>query len=820
MLRFLPSMIVALALLIGMFVADRLEVTALLHDRRDKADTILATAQQRVEATVTSTQRSARRLADQIDTDFDIDQTAFADLVDTYVDVSGTLDRVELAPGFVTQIVHPTEGNEIYIGSSPIVEEGPQPVDPAAQLAHVVPAALTHINVSLEGRVEVRARAGVRASQQDTIVLTGLVSVVTRFDLDIGAIAGDTLLGPLDYFYAFQPTNAPPPDLPQNMQGEGDFEPMRASIRYPSGEFLFFLRPSTGWTPKAAEMRAIRIRDALLGLLVLLPVIAANWFAMRNQATRSDLSHAKVQMSGLLKNLPGSALTYTIPAGNTTPGDNDKVKFLNPQSCMKLWGVDAETVERNSSAIWDMLSSAKAREDIAAALIASMNTLGPLSMICPITTPTGERKLLFARGLPERLPDGAVRWMVLVVDQTEQYAQERELARQRALTYQAQKTESIGQLTGGIAHDFNNLLAVIIGNLELAIDEADDTEAEGVYSQKETLQAALSAAWRGGDLVKKMLAFARKSPLDPVVLDVNAIVKETEGWLLRAIPANVAVETNLQSRCWPVNLDAASLQSAIINTVVNARDAMPDGGKLTIETTNLRVDKPHADDIEEDVPPGRYVMLALTDTGTGIKEATLQKVFDPFFTTKAVGAGTGLGLSMVQGFVKQSGGFVRIYSELGSGTSIKMYFPAVDADSESIVTNVRPPVEAAEPTGVRVLLVDDKPEILDVLRRSLTTNGYEVETALNGTQALEMFHANRPYDLLITDIVMPGALQGPALARELRKIDVDLPAIFMSGYASEATVHGNGLRPEDIRLMKPVSRVNLLEAVDQALSAT
>ena len=431
----------------------------------------------------------------------------------------------------------------------------------------------------------------------------------------------------------------------------------------------------------------------------------------------------------------------------------------------------------------------------------------------------GDVRHLKGNAMIVRNDDGqAIRVVGMNYDLTPLRQKEAELLRTQRVANQAQKMEVIGQLTGGMAHDFNNLLAIIHGNLELLLDE----EPSGEYANNDRIDLltnSLAATRRGGDLTKKMLTFARQSSLEPVVLDVNSVIKETERWVARTIPSNVEIETSLQSRCWPAKLDPGSLQSAIVNIVVNARDAMPDGGKLTIETSNLRVDQSHLDDAGEDMPPGRYVMLAITDTGAGISDADLKKVFDPFFTTKEIGFGTGLGLSMVEGFVKQSSGFVRVYSELGSGTSIKMYFPALDPAIPPTAPVSREAATLKEGNKIRVLLVDDEIEILNVLRRGLMSAEYSVDVAPSGDAAMEIFRSSGPYDIVITDIVMPGKLQGPFLAKALRELCPELPVIFMSGYASEATVHGNGLRVEDIRLTKPVPRSELLKAIKQALGA-
>ncbi|MDJ0822468.1 MAG: response regulator, partial [Paracoccaceae bacterium] len=248
---------------------------------------------------------------------------------------------------------------------------------------------------------------------------------------------------------------------------------------------------------------------------------------------------------------------------------------------------------------------------------------------------------------------------------------------------------------------------------------------------------------------------------------------------------------------------------------VNARDAMPEGGVLVIETENLEIGQEHLDEKPDGLAPGRYVMLAISDTGQGIPPEVIDKVFDPFFSTKGPMNNSGLGLSMVHGFMKQSGGSVRIYSEPGVGTTVKLLFPASHNGDPSKPEDTSPPEMRAH--TARILVAEDQPEVLTLLRRSLEAQGHEVITATNGDTAAELFQTSGPIDLLVTDIVMPGTLQGPGLAKHLRSLAPDLPVVFMSGYASEASLHGNGLREEDQRLMKPVARKQLIEAVNTAL---
>ena len=422
-----------------------------------------------------------------------------------------------------------------------------------------------------------------------------------------------------------------------------------------------------------------------------------------------------------------------------------------------------------------------------------------------IVTKTGDERHVRVVGEVELGADGrAVAYSGIVQDITDEVLREAQIR-------QSQKIEAIGNMTGGAAHDFNNLLAVILGNLELLRDEIDRPDLV------EHCETAISAAMSGAALTRNMLSFARRAKLAPETMDVNDTVRSLERWARRTLPATIEPEVSLQAGLWKTDLDEASLESALLNLILNARDAMPGGGKLTIETANVRVDEEYIESRQEDIVPGRYVMLAVSDTGSGIPKGEQERIFEPFFTTKGVGEGTGLGLSMVQGFVKQSSGAIRVYSEPGMGTTFKLYFRARHAPKEAGSGPARAPV--AEAGGkARVLLAEDQLDVQRIIATTLRRNGYEVHTANSGDEAKLAFEADPAYDLLLTDIVMPGSLQGTDLAKALREMRPDLPVVFMSGYANEATVHGNGLRPEDIRLMKPVRKANLLEAIAKALA--
>ena len=376
---------------------------------------------------------------------------------------------------------------------------------------------------------------------------------------------------------------------------------------------------------------------------------------------------------------------------------------------------------------------------------------------------------------------------------------------------QSQKIEALGTLTGGVAHDFNNLSAVILGNLELALEQGPTDDWEDLVNE------AVRATKRGAELTKNLLSFSRRAHLEPTRLNLNTVIQTTLGWAGRVLPANIDVETSFMADLWDVELDIGSAENAVVNILLNARDAMPDGGKITIETLNMRIGDDGLAGRNDDVEPGDYVMLAITDTGKGIELGNLDAIFEPFFTDKPVGKGSGLGLSMVQGFVRQSGGAIRVYSQPGIGTTFKLYFKALARGT----VDIAPPEYVAHLAAsgrAEVLLVEDEVAVMMVVRRILETAGYAVTAASSADEALEVFKGFNHFDLMVTDVVMPGRLQGPELAKEIRKHRPTFPCIFMSGYSDEGPVHGDRFLSSDIRLTKPVGRNDLLQAVAQALA--
>ncbi len=398
--------------------------------------------------------------------------------------------------------------------------------------------------------------------------------------------------------------------------------------------------------------------------------------------------------------------------------------------------------------------------------------------------------------------DGRViRGVATSLDITAQYLAEQKSRR-------SQRFEIIGQLAGGVAHDFNNLLAVIVGNLELIEGEQSEREL------RQLIRNAVEAASRGSELTQSLLTFAGKAQLKPEHVDLNKMIVEAKSWIGRTLPANIEVQTIIPKDLWGVHVDRSSIESAFLNLIINARDAMPKGGRLEIESCNVRFGLGSNQLQEEGVPEGSYVLLSVRDTGHGMASEVLDRIFEPFYSTKAEGEGTGLGLSTVHGFVEQSGGFVRVVSEPDEGTALKLYFPA-RLEPGDVSETPRRPQHAPNTPSQRILLAEDRRDVQAVLVRQLQSQGHEVVAFSSGDEAAEFFETDQAFDILLTDIIMPGELQGPDLAKRLREALPTLPVIFVSGHAEDLTAGANAIGPEEIRLMKPVRRQDLLTAVDR-----
>ena len=381
----------------------------------------------------------------------------------------------------------------------------------------------------------------------------------------------------------------------------------------------------------------------------------------------------------------------------------------------------------------------------------------------------------------------------------------------------AQKMEAIGQLTGGLAHDFNNLLTVIIGNLQLL-----DGKFETGDKSARRVSEAIDAARKGSDLTKQLLAVARKQELAPQDVEVNDLVRGMEPLLSRTIGENITLKVQTVHGTAQALIDPSLLESAILNLAINARDAMEKGGALTIETQTTSLDAFYAQKYPE-VKPGPYVMIAVSDSGTGMSAELLEQVFEPFFTTKPVGQGTGLGLSMVYGFIKQSGGHTSVYSEVGHGTSVKMYLPqkgvgaAVGAPNVSAVSEVVAPIVV--PTRKKkILVVEDQEAVRAVACGFLEDFGYDIVQAGDGFQALAVLQEEPDIDLMFSDVVMPGGMNGFDLAQAAQSLRPDLKVVHTSGYPKGAMVHQDEPRfKEGFIIMKPYRRDDLQRMIKDAL---
>ncbi|HEY4135174.1 MAG TPA: ATP-binding protein [Alphaproteobacteria bacterium] len=391
----------------------------------------------------------------------------------------------------------------------------------------------------------------------------------------------------------------------------------------------------------------------------------------------------------------------------------------------------------------------------------------------------------------------------IIQDVTERHTTEEQLR-------QAQKMETIGHLTGGVAHDFNNLLMVIMGNLDLLLDRMQSDPATA-----SVVNAAIAAAERGASLTRQLLAYARRQPLAPREIDVNQTIQGISRLLRRALGEQVEIETILGGGVWRALADAAQVENAVINLAINARDAMPTGGKLTVETANSALDADYADSNEE-IVAGQYVMIAVTDTGTGMPPDVVARAFEPFFTTKPVGRGTGLGLSMVYGFAKQSGGHAKIYSELGHGTTVKLYLPrARNGASPAAVEEELP--AAQESRNEVILVVEDDALVRSTVDRMLQELGYRVLLASTGEEALPFLEGDAHIDLLFTDVVLPGRLGGKALAEQACALRPGLSVIYSSGYTQNSIIHQGRLDSDVELLSKPYKKQDLARRLRSVL---
>lgn len=404
-------------------------------------------------------------------------------------------------------------------------------------------------------------------------------------------------------------------------------------------------------------------------------------------------------------------------------------------------------------------------------------------------------------------PDGQPAGIALISnDVTDKRQMEEQLAA-------ASRLEIMGQIASGLTHDLNNILTVVIGNLEMITEEGEESALHDEI--RRAIEAALGSALQGADLTRSLLAFVRRQAIQPRAVDLNRFVQRMAELLIRTLDARIRIETIAGAGLWHCTVDPAQLESALLNLAINARDAMIDGGRLTLETGNIRVDDTYA--AQADIAVGDYVMLTVSDTGAGIPADIRNRIFEPFFTTKDPGKGTGLGLSMVHGFVRQSGGHITVYSEIGTGTTFRLYFPRSDlpADDPMPATNWAGP---AFGNGQSVLLIENDPKVRDLTSRHLSKMGFRVSACSSATDALAVAGQNRDFAALVCDLVLSGSMDGVQVAGLIQRLLPHIAIVFMSGYTRDSIHNTAPLPSEALLVQKPFRLVDLAEALRHALT--
>lgn len=515
---------------------------------------------------------------------------------------------------------------------------------------------------------------------------------------------------------------------------------------------------------------------------------------------QAALRDSEQRFRSLADNLPGVVYRQVM-----SPDGQFRDTYVSP-NVKAMLGVDPDEFTNGRVGLVDFLHPAD-RERKLQALRESAVSLEPLEIeVRKIARPSGAARWWQLHATPTRLPDGSVQFDGIGLDVTDRRAMAEQLK-------QSMKMEAIGQLTGGIAHDFNNLLTVVLGN-------ADQLEERrlGDAAARQMLQNIILAAQEAAELTKGLLAFARKQPLEPRAVNINEFVARLPSLLRRTLGEHIDIGLTLQPDLWSAYVDAHQVEAAILNLAINARDAMPAGGHLMIETANVTIDEEQAARYGE-TRPGSYVALGVTDDGSGMSPEILAQAIQPFFTTKPMGKGTGLGLSMVHGFAKQSGGHMSIYSEIGHGTTVRLYFSRAKVAAEKM------PVSGSKqdqlPKGREtILVVEDNAPLRQIAVTILGSLGYTVIEAADAHEALALANRGAAFDLLFTDVVLPAGMSGPALVGQIKKQRPGLRVLYTSGYTENAIVHQGRLDEGVELLQKPYRREGLARKVREVLDKT
>jgi PAS domain S-box-containing protein len=514
---------------------------------------------------------------------------------------------------------------------------------------------------------------------------------------------------------------------------------------------------------------------------------------------RAEARHTELleRFEKIVGRVPGVVFQYKRRADGTTclPYASERIR--------EIFRVSPEQVREDARPILALFHPA----DVAEALQSvkqSAASMQPWRQEFRVCFPDGEVRHLYGDSIPEPAEDGAVLWHGFITDVTSKKAAEATHVRLEDQLRQAQKMESIGRLAGGVAHDFNNLLTSVMGFTELAL-----CELPADSKVRRPLENVLESAQRGATLTQQLLAFARKKLVRPECVDVTEVLRRMIPMIERLVGEQLEVEVHLSSEPCVVMADIGGLEQIVMNLVVNARDAMPNGGRLTLKTQCVQLDE--AGRRHPELGPGRYVVLTVADNGSGMSDEVKARLFEPFFTTKPQGEGTGLGLATCHGMVKQAGGSVTVRSEVGTGTDFRIFLPRVDAPAVHI-EQPRAPARRVEGRET-LLVVEDEPRILSVARSALTKFGYRVLHAANGHDALELVsHFNEPIELLVTDVIMPR-MSGKELAARLLDLRPELKVLYCSGYTDDVIAGDDGLA----FLQKPYTPTSLAQRIREVL---
>lgn len=550
---------------------------------------------------------------------------------------------------------------------------------------------------------------------------------------------------------------------------------------------------------RLAEEQGLAIQQLRKSNAELARQVTENLRLDRERQTAVDAyATTEIRFQALADNLPGIVYRRVVTRDGAV-----RDTYISA-GARRILGVDPGGIVKNGRSLIDYVHPDDRARKLAALQSAGARLTPFADEVRTLTQPGNQVRSWQVNSTPTRLENGDVQWDGIAIDVTERKAAEQHLR-------QATKMDAIGNLTGGVAHDFNNLLTVILANAETLSEELED--------RKELLALAemtRKAAVRGAELTNSLLAFARRQPLEPKAVNINRLVSGMDSLLRRTLGEEIEIELVHGAGVWEAVVDPAQLESAILNLALNARDAMPGGGRLTIETSNTFIDDTYSE-AHAEVVPGQYVMLCVSDTGTGMPPEVAARAFEPFFTTKEPGKGTGLGLSMAFGFLKQSGGHLKIYSEVGHGTAMKIYLPRAEASEQAYAPTAASPAMSAR--NEIVLLVEDDNLVREHSERLLRGLGYKVLVADRASAALALLDSGAPVDLLFTDVVMPGGMGGKELADRALKLRPGLPVLFTSGYTENAIVHHGRLDRGVHLIRKPYGRRDLAQKLRQLLDS-